>query len=111
MGNQLEQVGAVDRWVGEAGSRSVSVGVQAAAAAGDHGALPARLAEAGQSLLTRGNAGMLLDIVESVLEDIESGSGRAVERRLQGIGLFVRPVGLDDDEADGREPQSFGAAL
>ena len=111
MSDQLEQVSAVHRRIGEPGRRPVAVGVQAPAASADDRAFLAGQAEPSQSLLARDDAGVLPDHVESVAEDVQAGGGCAVEGGLEGIDLFVGAVGLDDHETRRREPERLSEIL
>ncbi len=82
------------------------MGVEAPAATGDDRAFPAGLAQAGQALLTRDDARMLLNEVQRVLEDVQARRRGAVEGHLQGIDLFVGAVGLYDSETGWRQAQA-----
>src|SRR5580693_5894 len=108
VGDQGEEVRAVDRGVVEAGFRAVTVGVQTSAAAIDYRALPARPAQAGDSLLTGNNAGMLAHQVQGMVKDVHSGLGGAVKGYLQRIDLLIAAVSLNDDKIYRVEPEGLG---
>ena len=87
---------------------AVAVGVVAAAADGQQRAGPAGRGERAGTCLTGGDAGVAQGVVEAVAEDVESGGGGRVVGGLQGVDLFDRAVGLDDDGVDRVEAQRFG---
>ena len=89
MADQLEQVGAVGRRVVEAGAGAVTVGVQAAAAAGDDRAFLAGPAQPGESLLAGEDPRVLPDLVQGLAEDVEPG-GRARRRRRSSANRPAR---------------------
>ena len=107
VGDQREQVGAVNRWIAEPGPRPVAVRVKAAAATGHDRAFPAGLAQSGQPLLASDDPRVPPDDVQGMAEDVQAGGRRAVVRRFERVNLFIRPIGLDNDQAGWCQTQRF----
>ena len=99
MGDQREQIGAVNRWIAEPGPRPVAVRVKATAATGHDRAFPAGLAEPGESLLASDDPRVLSDDIQGMAEDVQAGGRRAIVGRFERVNLFVRSIGLDNDQA------------
>jgi hypothetical protein len=87
VGDELEQVCAVDGRIVEVVSGAIAMGVQAAVVAGDGRAV---IAQPGGALLARGDAGMAGDAVEVVGEEVGAGGRGAVEGGLEGSRKSIR---------------------
>jgi hypothetical protein len=48
------------------------------------------------------------DDSQAVVEDVELGDRRTVERRFQRVNLLIGAVGLDGQQDDGRQPKRLG---
>ena len=109
--DQRKQICAVDGGVCEPAAFPVPVAVQAPAAAANHRAFLARLAEPGYPLLTGDHTGMLTHKVKGMVKHIHPGFRGTVERYLQRINLLIGSVGLNDRETHGPESESLRKAL
>ncbi len=101
------EVGAVDGRVVEVARGAVSMGVEPSPAGPHDGAPAARLADPGQAELPGPDAGMGGDVVEGVVEHVESGGGRTLVGALEGVDLLQLPVRLDDHQIRGGESEGL----
>src|SRR5450755_4393087 len=96
MADKMDQIRAVDGWVGEAGAGAVAVGVEATTADLPDRTCPACSAQSSLSELPGRHPGKQECLVESVAVHMQAGLRRPVIRDLKGVSLLNSPVGLDD---------------
>jgi hypothetical protein len=111
VGNEPEQVGAVDRRVAESDATSVAVGVQAAAADPHDWTGPALFRQRVLADLPGHRRRVLQRVVKGAIEYVQAGTGGKGIGRVQRVELLNGSVGVDHDKRTRLQPESVCAAL